>query len=126
MKILNTNENALEICITRFAEMDDGRFHAETNLDVHLRGHKIFRDSVREMSVFINPRQEQLEEIVEALNDGRLRWDTLDQEDFGGLRGGFSILNIRKKVEPNTIDQVGEKVNGVEEDANKDIPGFTR
>lgn len=77
--------------VTVFAELESGNYCAETMLESNV-GNPCYTNSVREVVANINPDEDQLEQIVDALDRGSLELDQL--EGIGQSYGGVTKIDL--------------------------------
>jgi hypothetical protein len=78
--------------VTLFGQLNDGSYAAEV-MDEDAVPYTLYWDTaIDQCAVYIEPDEEQLERIVNALNEGRLEFSRL--QDFGSVNGESSIIHI--------------------------------
>ncbi|MBL0421959.1 hypothetical protein JI739_16535 [Ramlibacter sp. AW1] len=86
------NSNADLPIVTVFGRLENGSYAAEVMREEQVPYQPKWADAVDQKMVYIWPEGDQLQRIVQALNDGRLDYGTL--QDYGGHDGGRSEFPI--------------------------------
>ena len=78
--------------VTLFGQLNDGSYIAEV-MDEDAVPYTLYWDNaIDQCVVYIEPENDQLERIVNALNEGRLEFSHL--QDFGSVNGESSTIHI--------------------------------
>lgn len=78
--------------VTLFGQLDDGSYAAEVLDETSVPYTPYWDNAIDQAVVYIEPEEEELREIVKALNEGRLEFSQL--QDFGAADGGTTDLPI--------------------------------
>lgn len=78
--------------VTLFGQLRDGSYAAKTMREGEVPYSRYWENGIDQVMVYIAPDEEQLQAILRALNEGRLKYSTLQQ--FGTAEGGTSTLPI--------------------------------
>jgi len=90
LTVKNTNHEAP--VVTLFGQLDDGTYVAKKMHEDEVPYAKYWKNALGQVMVYIVPDAAQLDAIVQALNEGRLDYNTL--QDYGSAGGGNSILPV--------------------------------
>jgi hypothetical protein len=92
MSITVKNTTADTAIVTLFGELQDGSFVAKTmREDAVPYGHR-WENELDQAMVYIEPTEEQLHQILAALNDRKLPFS--DLQNYGSSAGGMSTLPV--------------------------------
>ncbi|MGZ3252998.1 MAG: hypothetical protein ACXU7D_01660 [Burkholderiaceae bacterium] len=80
--------------VTLFGQLDDGGFTAEVMDEDAVPYTHYWENAIDQAMVYIEPDDHQLEQMVRALNEGKLEFSGL--QDFGASDGGTSIIVIEQ------------------------------
>lgn len=78
--------------VTLFGHLPGGRFVAEVMDEDQVPYLKYWDEAIDQVMVYIEPDDEQLKTLLNALNEGRLDYTRL--QDYGGTRGGMSDISV--------------------------------
>jgi len=78
--------------VTLFGQLDDGSYVAKKMHEDEVPYARYWKNALDQVMVYIVPDDAQLNAIVQALNDGKLDYETL--QDYGSAGGGTSTLPI--------------------------------
>lgn len=78
--------------VTLFGQLENGVHDARIMDESDVPYARCWDNAVDQVMVYIEPTQEQLELILSALNDGRLRFS--DLQEYGSANGGHSRLPV--------------------------------
>lgn len=92
MPIDITNTHPDNPRVTLFGQMENGSYEARVMAETDVPYGLCWENAVDQVMVYLEPTQEQLELILNALKEGRLRFS--DLQDYGSSNGGFSTLPI--------------------------------
>lgn len=90
MNVRNSTADAPRV--TLFGQLDDGKFVARRMAEDEVPFTKCWEHAVDQVMVYIQPDDDQLARIVEALNQGKLPFARL--QEWGSTQGGTSELPI--------------------------------
>ncbi|HVL77271.1 MAG TPA: hypothetical protein VM406_14745 [Noviherbaspirillum sp.] len=90
LTISNTRPEAPNVAV--FGQLDDGTYAGEVVGETEVPYTRCWDNAIDQVVVYIEPDEKELQEIVKALNDGRLEFRSL--QEFGGADGGSSTLPI--------------------------------
>lgn len=78
--------------VTLFGKFEDGSYMGQVMNRCQVPKPRYWKNSVDEFSVYIEPSEDQLNDILDALNDGRLYTNRL--KEAGSAYGGISIIEF--------------------------------
>lgn len=78
--------------VALFGMLDDGSFAAEVLPETSVPYTRRWDNAIDQVVVYLEPDREQLDEVLAALNEGRLDFSKL--QEFGSAAGGHSTLPI--------------------------------
>lgn len=78
--------------VTLFGRLDDGSFAAELMKETSVPYAPYWENAIEQVMVYIEPEPSQLNDLVGALNAGRLEFSAL--QEFGSVNGGTSAIPI--------------------------------
>lgn len=78
--------------VTLFGQLDDGSYTAMRMAETDVPPARQWPNALDQVAVYIDPRPEQLQALVDALNDGRLDYGRL--QDYGAADSGSSTFDI--------------------------------
>jgi hypothetical protein len=78
--------------VTLFAQLDDGTFAAKRMTETDVPYTLQWPNALDQVAVYIDPEPEQLQAILEALKDGRLDYQRL--QDYGAADSGTSVFEV--------------------------------
>lgn len=78
--------------VTLFGQLDDGSYTGEILDETGVPYTRFWDNAIDQVVVYIEPEEKELQEIVKALNDGRLEFSQL--QEFGAADGGTTTLPI--------------------------------
>lgn len=89
--VVNNSKAELPI-VTLFGRLEDGSHTAQVMREEQVPYDKYWDRAVDQLMVYIWPEGDQLDQLVRALDEGRLEWDKL--QEYGGHDGGQSEFPI--------------------------------
>lgn len=89
-EVSNTRPDAPRV--TLFGQLEDGSFDAEIMGETDVPYARHWDQAIDQVMVYIEPTEDQLERILLALREGRLRFS--DLQEYGSANGGVSQLPI--------------------------------
>lgn len=92
MDILVQNTRPEVPRVTLFGQLDDGAYAARVMDEDAVPYTPCWENEIDQAIVYIEPSDDQLEQMVNALNEGRLEFSRL--QDFGGANGGVSTISV--------------------------------
>jgi hypothetical protein len=92
MTLTVKNTHSDDPVVTLFGQLDDGSYVAEKMREDEVPYAKYWGNALDQVMVYIVPDDAQLSAIVQALNEGTLDYNTL--QDYGSAGGGTSTLAI--------------------------------
>lgn len=92
MGIQVSNSSAGNPLVTLFGRLPDEHFTAAVMHEEEVPYAKLWPGAIEQKMVYIVPDQDQLTQILHALDEQRLDYQQL--QDYGGLDGGCSTLPI--------------------------------
>ena len=78
--------------VTLFGRLNDGTYTGEVMYETSVPYSPYWKNASEQVVVYIEPDSEQLQQLVEALNRGRLEFSSL--QNYGSANGGASTLPI--------------------------------
>lgn len=90
MTVHNTTPSSSRV--TLFGRLEGGDFAAEVMEEASMPYAPYWQKTAEQVVVYIDPSEEQLHRMVEALKKGKLEFDHL--QDFGAANGGTSDIPI--------------------------------
>jgi hypothetical protein len=78
--------------VTLFGRLDDGRYAAEVMDETAVPYSPYWENEQEQVVVYIDPDETQLSRMLDALQEGRLEFDSLQQ--FGSSNGGTSNIPL--------------------------------
>lgn len=90
LTVSNTRPEAPTVAL--FGQLDDGTYTGEVLEETGVPYTRYWNNAIDQVVVYIQPDEQQLQAIVQALNDGRLHFSEL--QEFGAADGGTTTLPI--------------------------------
>lgn len=90
LTVNNTRPEAPNVAL--FGQLDDGTYAGEVLEETGVPYTRYWSNAIDQVVVYIEPGEKELQEIVRALNDGRLEFSQL--QEFGAADGGTTTLPI--------------------------------
>ncbi len=90
LTVANTRPDSPRVAL--FGQLDDGSYAGEVLEEAGVPYTRYWSNAIDQVVVYISPREEELQEIVMALNDGRLDFSML--QELGSSDGGTTTLPI--------------------------------
>lgn len=78
--------------VTLFGRLDDGTYAAEVMAETSVPYSTYWDNALEQVVVYIEPDDKQLQQVVSALNEGRLDFSAL--QNYGSANGGSSTLPV--------------------------------
>jgi hypothetical protein len=88
--VSNTRPEAPSVAL--FGQLDDGTYTGEVLEETGVPYTRYWDNAIDQVVVYIEPDDDELQAIVEALNEGRLEFSRL--QEFGAADGGTTTLPI--------------------------------
>lgn len=76
--------------VTLFGRLDDGRFAAAVMPETSVPYSSYWKNAIEQKVVYIEPDDTELERMLDALNEQRLDFDSL--QEYGAVNGGVSNI----------------------------------
>jgi hypothetical protein len=78
--------------VTLFGQLDNGAFDAEIMDETDVPYGHYWNNAIDQVMVYLDPTEEELDRILHALNEGRLKFS--DLQAYGSANGGVSQLPV--------------------------------
>lgn len=78
--------------VTLFGRFENGKFDAQIMNESEVPYDRYWDKATDQLMVYLDPTEDQLGRILNALNEGRLKWS--DLQEYGSANGGVSQLPV--------------------------------
>jgi hypothetical protein len=90
IEVSNTHPDSPRV--TLFGQLENGKFDAEIMNETDVPYDRYWDNAVDQVMVYLDPTEDELDRILRALSEGRLKFS--DLQDYGSANGGVSRLPV--------------------------------